>query len=157
MECCYCLSDLTYCQSKGGQLVCCESCPAAFHSGCLDYTFDPEMNFYCSDCTSRKPLHYGDVVWVKLGFYRWWPGKISHPKSVPDNVMKLPHSGGDFPVYFFGSHDYFWLHKGRVFQYMEGDNKVVAASSGKKGSKTLTQTFKLGSFYSTNGHLFALH
>ncbi|XP_054168749.1 histone-lysine N-methyltransferase NSD2-like [Oppia nitens] len=135
----YCFSCLT-----GGQLVCCESCPAAFHQNCLDYNVDPDSNFYCTDCTARKPLHYGDIVWVKLGFYRWWPGKVCHPKQVPDNVMKLPHGVGEFPVYFFGSHDYYWVHRGRVFLFMEGDNKVVAANSGgKKSSNSILKTFKL--------------
>ncbi|CAG2100211.1 unnamed protein product [Medioppia subpectinata] len=135
----YCFSCLT-----GGQLICCESCPAAFHTSCLDYSLDPDSNFYCTDCTSRKPLHYGDIVWVKLGFYRWWPGKVSHPKQVPDNVMKLPHGVGEFPVYFFGSHDYYWVHRGRVFLFMEGDNKAAVANcSGKKNNKSLLKTFKL--------------
>jgi hypothetical protein len=106
---------------------------------------DPDSNFYCGDCTSRKQLHYGDIVWVKLGFYRWWPGKVSHPKQVPDNVMKLAHGVGQFPVYFFGSHDYYWVHRGRTFLFMEGDNKVVTANSGgKKSNKSLLKTFKLG-------------
>ena len=129
----------------GGKLICCEACPAAFHQECLDQTLDPESSFYCVDCTLRKQLHYDDIVWVKLGFYRWWPGRVSHPKTVPDNILKLSHGIGEFPVYFFGSHDYYWVHKGRCFLFAEGDNKAPAnCGGGSKSSKALMNSFKLG-------------
>ncbi|RWS12499.1 histone-lysine N-methyltransferase NSD2-like isoform X2 [Dinothrombium tinctorium] len=133
--------NVTWCFScnTGGSLICCERCPAAFHSSCLD-TEPPESSFYCSDCVSRKQLHYGDIVWVKLGVYRWWPGRVCHPKNVPDNVMNLQHATGEFPVYFFGSHDYYWVHKGRTFLFVEGDStKNVTVG----GSKSLSKSFKL--------------
>ena len=54
----------------GGILLCCESCPAAYHADCLNIE-PPEGSWYCKDCTSGvKPL-YGDIVWVKVGNYRW--------------------------------------------------------------------------------------
>jgi hypothetical protein len=129
---------------SGGKLFCCEACPAAFHENCLDYVPDPAANFYCRDCNMRKQLHYGDIVWVKLGFYRWWPGRVTHPKSVPDNVMNIERCAGQFPVYFFGSHDYYWIHKGRCFLFAEGDNKAAANSGGGKSTKSLVQAFKNG-------------
>ena len=54
----------------GGTLVCCDSCPAAFHADCLELPGPPEGTWYCQNCTSGKRLHYGDIVWVKLGCYR---------------------------------------------------------------------------------------
>lgn len=56
--------------SIGGTLICCESCPAAFHPECISYEGIPEGHFFCKDCTDHKALLYGDIVWVKLGMYR---------------------------------------------------------------------------------------
>ncbi|KAG1675198.1 Histone-lysine N-methyltransferase NSD2 [Nymphon striatum] len=106
--------------SNGGSLICCESCPAAFHTDCLNIE-PPEGNFYCDDCLERKQPPYGSIVWVKLGSYRWWPATICNPAIVPENIMARSHAVGEFPVKFYGSHDYFWLHRGRVFLFHEGD------------------------------------
>ncbi|XP_067132924.1 LOW QUALITY PROTEIN: histone-lysine N-methyltransferase NSD2 [Centruroides vittatus] len=106
--------------SIGGSLICCESCPAAFHIECLAIPH-PEESYYCDECIAGKHPRYGNIVWVKLGCYRWWPAKICHPKNVPLNIQNMSHDVGDFPVQFFGSHDYYWTHKGRVFLFQEGD------------------------------------
>lgn len=134
--------NVNYCFSclSGGNLVCCESCPSAFHVECLEYTFDENKSFYCSACLQHKQLYYGDIVWVKLGSYRWWPGRICHPDIVPQNVMNLNHNSGDFPVYFFGTHDYFWTNKGRVYLYLTGDHQA-AKNSGKSSSNKLKSSF----------------
>ncbi|XP_051508116.1 histone-lysine N-methyltransferase NSD2-like isoform X2 [Myxocyprinus asiaticus] len=106
--------------SKGGSLLCCESCPAAFHPDCLNIAM-PDGSWFCTDCRSGKKPRYRDIIWVKLGNYRWWPAEIRHPKNIPTNIQHLRHEIGEFPVFFFGSKDYFWTHQGRVFPYMEGD------------------------------------
>lgn len=106
--------------SKGGQLLCCESCPAAFHPDCLNIAM-PEGSWFCNDCRAGRKPKYSDIVWVKLGNYRWWPAEIHHPRNVPTNIQHLRHEMGEFPVYFFGSKDYYWTHQGRVFPYVEGD------------------------------------
>ena len=54
----------------GGNLICCESCPASFHAECAKVDPVPEK-WYCMDCESgAKPL-YGNIVWMKVGNYRW--------------------------------------------------------------------------------------
>ncbi|XP_037098191.1 histone-lysine N-methyltransferase NSD2 isoform X1 [Syngnathus acus] len=106
--------------SKGGQLLCCESCPAAFHPDCLNIAM-PDGSWFCNDCRTGKKPKYRDIIWVKLGTYRWWPAEIHHPRNVPTNIQHLRHQIGEFPVFFFGSKDYFWTYQGRVFPYMEGD------------------------------------
>ncbi|KAG5848175.1 hypothetical protein ANANG_G00095680, partial [Anguilla anguilla] len=106
--------------SKGGSLLCCESCPAAFHPDCLNIAM-PDGSWYCNDCRAGKKPKYRDIIWVKLGNYRWWPAEIRHPRNIPSNIQHLRHEIGEFPVFFFGSKDYFWTHQGRVFPYMEGD------------------------------------
>nr|XP_033782742.1 histone-lysine N-methyltransferase, H3 lysine-36 and H4 lysine-20 specific [Geotrypetes seraphini]XP_033782743.1 histone-lysine N-methyltransferase, H3 lysine-36 and H4 lysine-20 specific [Geotrypetes seraphini]XP_033782744.1 histone-lysine N-methyltransferase, H3 lysine-36 and H4 lysine-20 specific [Geotrypetes seraphini] len=122
--------------SEGGSLLCCESCPAAFHRECLNIEM-PDGNWFCNDCRAGKKPHYKEVVWVKVGRYRWWPAEVSHPRSIPINIQKMKHNIGEFPVLFFGSNDYLWTHQARVFPYMEGD-----ASSKDKMGKGVDGTYK---------------
>lgn len=128
----FCLACL-----KGGQLICCERCPAAFHVDCLEFTPPDQKDFFCSSCIKRKQLNYGDIVWVKLGAYRWWPGKITLPKETPDNVMHKEWSTGQFPVLFFGSKDYNFSDRSRTFRYEEDDatSKPLTAGSSSKIDK----------------------
>lgn len=113
--------------ATGGSLICCDLCPTSFHADCLKIS-PPDGSYVCEDCqTGRFPL-YGEIVWVKLGAYRWWPAEILFPAQIPDNIMNLPHTRGEFAVRFFGSHDHYWVNRGRVFLYQEGD-------SGKGSSK----------------------
>ena len=44
-ECCLCKMD--------GNLICCDGCPAAFHSRCVGVASDylPEGDWYCPECT----------------------------------------------------------------------------------------------------------
>lgn len=54
--------------------------------------------------------------------YRWWPAQIVFPNQVPDSVNVKKHSVGQFAVRFFGTYDYYWLNRGRVFNFHEGVN-----------------------------------
>ncbi|XP_053726486.1 histone-lysine N-methyltransferase NSD3 isoform X1 [Synchiropus splendidus] len=120
---------------KGGKLLCCDSCPASFHPECLEMEM-PEGPWSCSDCRAGKKPHYKQIVWVKLGNYRWWPAEICNPRLVPSNIQSLRHDIGDFPVFFFGSHDYYWINQGRVFPYVENDKNFVT------GQINMNKTFK---------------
>ncbi|KAI1903574.1 hypothetical protein AGOR_G00028580 [Albula goreensis] len=122
--------------SEGGSLLCCESCPAAFHRECLNIDM-PEGSWFCNDCRAGKKPHYKEVVWVKVGRYRWWPAEVSHPKNIPANILRMKHEVGEFPVHFFGSNDYLWTYQARVFPYMEGD-----ANSKDKMGKGVDPTYK---------------
>ncbi|KAJ8865898.1 hypothetical protein PR048_033421 [Dryococelus australis] len=57
---------------------------------------------------------------------RWWPAQIVFPDQVPENIENLQHSDGEFVVRFFGSHDYNWVNRSRVFLYQEGIHCRVA-------------------------------
>lgn len=63
----------------GGSLLCCESCPAAFHPDCLSIDM-PDGSWFCNDCRAGKKLHFQDIIWVKLGNYRW--GRRRPPAAV---------------------------------------------------------------------------
>ena len=55
----------------GGTLVCCDSCPAAYHAECLDISPPDDGIWHCKDCIAGRRPHYGEIVWVKLGSYRY--------------------------------------------------------------------------------------
>ncbi|KAH8018946.1 hypothetical protein HPB51_014012 [Rhipicephalus microplus] len=116
--------------SEGGKLLCCEGCPAAFHETCLGLQETPEGTFLCPDCQDWKYPKYGDMIWVKLGCYRWWPAQVCAPGDIPLNIQALKHEPiGDFAVRFYGSHDYYWTNRKRVFLFEEGDSGSLNASS----------------------------
>ncbi|XP_060558862.1 histone-lysine N-methyltransferase NSD2-like, partial [Ruditapes philippinarum] len=143
--------NVSWCFScnKGGTLLCCESCPAAYHAECLNIDF-PTGSWYCQDCVKGKRPLYGEIIWVKLGNYRWWPGEVCHPRNVPLNIQEKAHQVGEFPVHFLGSHEFFWLHQGRVFSFQDGDKGNGGSSSNKglakhfaKGLKEAAEAFKV--------------
>ncbi|VDL92215.1 unnamed protein product [Schistocephalus solidus] len=51
--------------SKGGRIICCESCPASFHQECLKLDEVPEQ-FLCEDCMNGRMPRYGEIVWARL-------------------------------------------------------------------------------------------
>ncbi|XP_029493919.2 histone-lysine N-methyltransferase NSD3-like isoform X3 [Oncorhynchus nerka] len=120
---------------KGEKLLCCALCPASFHPECLKMEM-PEGAWSCRECRSGRKPHYKQIVWVKLGNYRWWPAEICNPRLVPPNIQTLRHDIGAFPVFFFGSHDYYWINQGRVFPYVENDKTPVT------GQININKTFK---------------
>ncbi|XP_063896196.1 histone-lysine N-methyltransferase, H3 lysine-36 specific-like [Helicoverpa armigera] len=114
----------------GGSLICCEYCPTSFHAECLNIK-PPEGGYMCEDCeTGRLPL-YGEMVWVKLGHYRWWPGIVLHPSEIPENIMAVKHNLGEFVVRFFGQYDHYWVNRGRVFPFQEGDSGRISYQKSK--------------------------
>lgn len=70
---------------------------------------------------------------------RWWPAEVSHPKTIPENIQRMRHDVGEFPVHFFGSNDYLWTYQARVFPYMDVD-----ANSKEKMGKGVDATYKKG-------------
>nr|XP_006812995.1 PREDICTED: histone-lysine N-methyltransferase NSD2-like isoform X2 [Saccoglossus kowalevskii] len=128
--------------SKGGSLMCCESCPAAFHPDCIGYDEIPDGSWYCRDCTNGKRPQYGDIVWVKLGNYRWWPAEVCHPRNIPLNIQERSHQVGEFPVHFFGSNDYYWTHRARVFHFQEGDKGSAERGCTKGLAAVFRQALK---------------
>ncbi|XP_025159312.1 histone-lysine N-methyltransferase NSD2 isoform X2 [Harpegnathos saltator] len=123
--------------TRGGSLICCDTCPTSFHLECLGIDA-PDGAFFCEDCeTGRLPL-YGEIVWVKLGSYRWWPARICYPVEVPDKVEAIPHRAGTFCVMFLGSYDYYWVHRGRAFLYQDGDANMTPAI----GKKSFTDIYR---------------
>lgn len=64
---------------------------------------------------------------------------MTQPKSVPENIYRMKHEVGEFPVHFFGSKDYVWTYQARCFPYMEGD-----ANNKEKMGKGSDAIYKKG-------------
>ncbi|XP_054648589.1 histone-lysine N-methyltransferase, H3 lysine-36 specific isoform X2 [Dunckerocampus dactyliophorus] len=120
--------------SEGGSLLCCEACPAAFHQECLNMEM-PQGSWFCNDCKAGKKPRIKDILWVKWGRYRWWPAEVCLAKDVPNNILRMKHEVGEFPVQFFGSKDFVWTYQARVFPYMEGDTYNIEKMG--KGADTV--------------------
>ncbi|POI27535.1 hypothetical protein CIB84_008715, partial [Bambusicola thoracicus] len=155
------------CSALLGKMMRCVRCPVAYHAGdvciaagcaviasnsivCTNHftamkgkSHHAHVNVsWCFVCSKgkrmQKLLPYRNVVFFSLYFRaRWWPAEVCHPKNVPPNIQKMKHEIGEFPVFFFGSKDYFWTHQARVFPYMEGDR-----GSRYRGIKGIGKVFK---------------
>ena len=92
-----------------------------------------KLNFYSFTSTFK-------IMSVFYALCRWWPAQICNPRDVPTNIQNMRHQPGEFPVQFLGSHDYYWIHRGRVFSYQEGDK----GSTDSGSNKNLAKVFKRG-------------
>ncbi|KAH8383978.1 hypothetical protein KR009_011560 [Drosophila setifemur] len=106
---------------KGGELVCCETCPIAVHAHCRNIPIKTNENYICEECESGRLPLYGEIVWAKFNNFRWWPAIILPPTEIPSNILKKAHGENDFVVRFFGTHDHGWISRRRVYLYIEGD------------------------------------
>lgn len=108
---------------KGGSLICCETCPTAFHLDCLKFT-PPEGKYICEECESGRMPLYNEIVWAKYSLFRFWPAMTVPPPMVPDNLKLLSHEKWDICVRFFGSQDHVWINRRRIYLYQEGDSEI---------------------------------
>lgn len=56
---------------------------------------------------------------------------ILFPNEIPNNVYRLVHNVGEFVVKFFGTNDHYWVSRGRVFLFQEGDEGQKLRSNNK--------------------------
>lgn len=106
---------------KGGSLICCETCPTAFHLECLKFN-PPEGRYICEECESGRMPLYNEIVWARYGLFRFWPAITVPPPKVPENIEQKPHNPWDICIRFFGTNDYVWINRRRIYLYQEGDS-----------------------------------
>ena len=85
-----------------------------------------------------------------------------HPSEVPQNIEKLPHEMGEFPIQFCGSKEYAWMNRGRSFLYEEGDSEKIPgmiSGGGLDGSysRGLSEAAEIFEAYSKVCKLVFLH
>ncbi|KAK4025415.1 histone-lysine N-methyltransferase NSD2 isoform X1 [Daphnia magna] len=119
--------------SEGGSLICCERCPSSVHTRCAGLETEPDGSFLCYECTSGKTILYGDIVWVKMSIYRWWPGRVYPLDEIPPKHQKYQPKTGEFLVYFYGSNNSAFVYRGQVFLYQDGDQGCKVKSKNKLG------------------------
>lgn len=49
---------------ENGNLICCESCPAAFHSQCINYV-ESDEKYICLECQEGRMPLYNSIVWAR--------------------------------------------------------------------------------------------
>ena len=84
-------------------------------------------NWLCEDCLVNKRPLYGEIVWAKVGQYRWWPAQICLPRSLGNALVQC--QVGEFTVKFYGTFDYHALNLGRCFTFAEGDEGGTSRNS----------------------------
>lgn len=113
-------TDWCFLCGKGGSLICCETCPTAFHQICLDIP-QPDDKYICEECESGRLPLYGETVWVKYGSCKWWPGVLVDPFNVPKNVAEKKIGPNHMAVRFFGTYDFGWVCQGFIYLYQIED------------------------------------
>ncbi|EDV93184.1 GH19166 [Drosophila grimshawi] len=124
---------------RGGELLCCETCPIAVHAHCRNIPIKPNESYICEECESGRLPLYGEIVWAKFNNFRWWPAIILPPTEIPVNILKKPHGLNDFVVRFFGTNDHGWISRRRVYLYIEGDT-----GDGYKNKSQMSKYYKIG-------------
>ncbi|KAL5282689.1 NSD1 family protein [Megaselia abdita] len=127
--------DWCFICAEGGQLICCETCPASVHPSCLNQSI-PSEKYNCDDCESGRLPLYGELVWVRFGIHRWWPSLILPPTETPFNIRRMKHFPSEFVVRFFGTNDHGWISRSRVY-LCQDDDWNIRGSFDKKGSQFL--------------------
>lgn len=123
--------NIDWCQlcPDSGNLVCCESCPAAFHPKCVNYVESDDV-YICQECQEGRLPLYNTIVWARVGAYRWWPGLIMPNNVIPVTIANSQKFPREFCVRFFGSYDFYWFTCERVFPY-DGTNLSVKGGSSR--------------------------
>lgn len=97
----------TYC-GQNGKLVLCATCPRAIHRKCMSVEIpdDDKKQFRCDECVIGILPLYNSIVWAKVGNFRWWPGFIMVPWTVPLNLLNKQKDETEFCVRFLGTYDF---------------------------------------------------
>eukprot|EP00048_Salpingoeca_helianthica_P021099 m.10356 g.10356 ORF g.10356 m.10356 type:complete len:1156 (+) comp5591_c0_seq1:37-3504(+) len=134
-------SNLCLVCAGGGELVCCDTCPAAYHTACIsdfkstDLVSDGQ-GWECHECIAGAKAVPDAIVWVKFGSHRWWPAQILAEDDVAERVLAMAHSEGQFPVRFFGSHDFAWLRHALVMHWtLEDETRRFSHAKAKPSFK----------------------
>lgn len=144
-------TDWCFLCGQGGSLICCETCPTAFHQECLKIQ-QPLDKYICEECESGRLPLYGEIVWVKYGRCRWWPGMLVDPLNVGEAVFDSKPGHNYMCVRFFGTYDFGWVCHGYVYLYQmedkyfsklkETDRKLnVAIEEASKWMNIMKETY----------------
>lgn len=132
-----------FCGVNGGDIICCDMCPITIHKQCLPVELSLDEFYMCEECESGRLPLYGEIVWVKFAAYRWWPSIIIPPIGVPDNMKKRKRKRGDVCVKFFGTNQYAWIGRGRIYLYQEEDYEPNKTDRDVSYQKSMVEAFEM--------------
>lgn len=110
-----------FCGVNGGDIVCCDTCPITVHKQCLPVEVSLDECYICEECESGRLPLYGEIVWVKYASFRWWPSIILPPTGISNTLRNRKHFHGDVCVKFFGTNEFGWIGRGKIYLYQEDD------------------------------------
>ncbi|XP_058175034.1 nuclear receptor binding SET domain protein-like [Anopheles ziemanni] len=116
---------------KGGDLICCETCPNAIHQDCLPFQI-PDGKYFCEECESGRLPLYNEIVIAKYSSFRWWPALIMPPSEISDYLLQQKPSASSICVKFFQSHTVAWMNRRRMYLYQHDDSENL--DTKKSGS-----------------------
>lgn len=131
-------TDWCFLCTKGGTLICCETCPTAFHMECLNIN-EPDDKYICEDCESGRLPLYGEIVWIKYSLCKWWPGMLVDPSNVPDRVAAKKPGQNYMCVRFFGTYDFGWVCQGYVYLFQMEDRSFGKMEQKNKRLSVATE------------------
>lgn len=139
-----------FCGDNGGEIVCCDTCPITVHKECLPIDVTIDERYICEECESGRLPLYGEIVWVKYASFRYWPSIILPPIGIPDNMRNKKRLHGDVCVKFFGTNDYGWSGRGRIYIYEEDDYKTEKIDRDVSFQKSLEEANEMFLLIKTN-------
>lgn len=124
----------------GGDLICCDGCPGSYHAACAtDQQFrnDDTEKWFCHDCLGGTKPMVDDIVWAKVGAYRFWPAQVKTVEECPEVLQRKDHEDGEFTVRFFGTNEFAWVSNAFVVRWEPNDERARFAQGTKKKSFVL--------------------
>ena len=123
---------------QAGELICCDTCPGTYHSECISgkqgYIKPPEgdAKWSCPDCVNGTKPVVDDIIWGKVGNYRWWPAQVRYRHDLPEKLQKKEPKPGEFAVYYFGTGEFGYLSHACSVGWESGDEKRRFSLGTKK-------------------------
>lgn len=139
-----------FCGDIGGEIVCCDTCPITVHKECLPIDVSQVEHYICEECESGRLPLYGEIVWVKYASFRYWPSIILPPIGIPDNMKNHKRFHGDVCVKFFGSNDFGWVGRGKIYIYEKDDYKPEKKDRDVSFQKSLEEANEMFQLIKSN-------
>jgi len=87
-------------------------------------------------------MQYGELGWVKIGGYPYWPARRADVLEVSSDVQKMGREELIL-VYFFGSHDYAWVDPTeKVRKWDDNFEKFTLGRKGKMFQFALEEAYE---------------
>ncbi|KAJ3119235.1 Histone-lysine N-methyltransferase NSD3 [Nowakowskiella sp. JEL0407] len=89
--------------------------------------------------TSSNDFPDNTLVWARVKGYRWWPAKVQSLDLVPENVKRVPHKEGSYPVCFYATREYAWITPDSIVHYAENKTKYSTPANQKSFIQALKE------------------